>query len=1036
MEHMPLVFSLLFFTAFAVYLFFGIHVIQLNPRAGPNRLLSALCVSLCLWALGFSIANSAATVETGLFWRRFSALGWTTAYSLLLHFLLVLSPDEHVAPRRRYLWLLHLPAAICLYVFAFSDELAAVQYNFVGTDFGWVNVAVRNGWDWFFYIYYGGYMLAGLGLMWHRSRAAEDTNVRKQARLIFTALLAALALGSLTDVVLPGALADPMPQMAPVITLVPVAAIYHSMRRYHMMPQTDRDGDGLILSHETRIKLYYRLAITFFAGGVLASLAWVLPDMSSENTLRPTLYTGGLLFILGAAILVFQLIKRENVKNYLVIGVVLFSIPVITLGFIGYSGITVWAFPIVIMMVALLFDKRTPLILVTGVAIVTQIMVWVFAPRGAVQVDEFDHIIRIGMFIIAFSIGSFVNGIFVKRIRENNAQIEFQTAISEISFDFVSVDIANIETRIGNMLARTGRLFQADRTYVVLFDGGEKTMTHRYEWRSGEKGVAKTVPAVPLDAVPLWMEQLRVHKHAYRGDMHKPPDKADPERALLAGPDTKSTVAVPIQEHGKLLGFMGLASKTAPRTWSRDDTGRLGILANLLADGLIKIRAEKEIEYMAYYDHLTGLANRALFTDRLEHAIRQAKRSETLLGVMFIDLDRFKAVNDTLGHSGGDAIIKEVARGLVGRLRETDTVARFGGDEFLILITNSRDLDAIKRVVGHIMSLFSRPLSLRGQEYFVTGSAGVAVYPIDGRDAGTLIKNADIAMYRAKSGGGNRYVLCTEDMKDEVKTHLALSNNLYRALERDELTVYYQPQVRLSTGEISGLEALLRWQHPEMGMISPGVFIPLAERNGLIHSIGEWVLETAAGQNKKWQDMGLPRVRMSVNLSVSQLNNPGLPESIGRILKETGLEPGYLELEITESVAIKEAYHTLGVFNTLKKLGVTISIDDFGTEYSSLSRLKILPVDRIKIDMQFIRGIEGSEKDQAITMVIINLAKSLGLEVLAEGVETALQLEFLNQKMCDEVQGYYCYRPMPGAEIEKVLRSSAKEGAGAPGCGG
>ena len=433
----------------------------------------------------------------------------------------------------------------------------------------------------------------------------------------------------------------------------------------------------------------------------------------------------------------------------------------------------------------------------------------------------------------------------------------------------------------------------------------------------------------------------------------------------------------------------------------------------------------KEAESMAYYDHLTGLPNRTLFKDRLTQAIHLAKRSGRFVGVMFIDLDSFKTVNDNMGHNGGDMLIKEVAGGLVRRLRKTDTVARFGGDEFLIMIGNIPDGKDIDRIAGSIMGLFERPFDLSGQAFFITGSAGVAVYPVDGEDAETLTKNADIAMYKAKAKGKNQYVLCTADMKDEVRRNMLLSNSLYHARERNELAVYYQPQVGLPAGRITGMEALLRWNHPQLGTISPGIFIPLAEKNGLINGIGEWVLRTAISQNKKWRDMGLPGLRMAVNLSINQLKDPRLIDNVERILKETGLRPGYLELEIAESIAINKARYITDRLNGLKKLGVSIAIDDFGTEYSSLSRLKTLPLDRIKIDMPFVQGIESSEKDRAITKVIIHLAGNLGLDVLAEGVETASQSEFLHRQMCDEAQGYYYYKPMPAEEVEGLLRSGA-----------
>lgn len=344
----------------------------------------------------------------------------------------------------------------------------------------------------------------------------------------------------------------------------------------------------------------------------------------------------------------------------------------------------------------------------------------------------------------------------------------------------------------------------------------------------------------------------------------------------------------------------------------------------------------------------------------------------------------------------------------------------------MIMINNLDDPKMATVIVEKIMQEFDLPFLINDQAFLVTASAGVAVYPADGEDSVSLIKNADTAMYKAKEKGNNQYALCTPEIKAELKTNMELSNDLYRALENNELLLYYQPQINLATKEISGLEALVRWQHPTKGLISPGVFIPIAEKNGLINQIGDWVLYTASMQNKKWQDMGLPKIQMAVNLSAVQIINPNIAKNIENTIKKSGLDPRYIELEITESIAIKETNLVLSVLNKLKKIGVSIAIDDFGTEYSSLSRLRDLPIDRIKIDMQFIQGIESNKKDKAITMVIINLAKNLDLNVLAEGVETLSQLEYLNEKLCDYVQGFYYYKPMPANEIETILKIKKK----------
>lgn len=296
---------------------------------------------------------------------------------------------------------------------------------------------------------------------------------------------------------------------------------------------------------------------------------------------------------------------------------------------------------------------------------------------------------------------------------------------------------------------------------------------------------------------------------------------------------------------------------------------------------------------------------------------------------------------------------------------------------------------------------------VKDQELFITASLGIAIYPVDGDSTDELIKNADLAMYNSKQKGKNQYALCTSDMKEDVLKKMKLTNSLYRALERNELVLYYQPQVSVLTKEIVGLEALIRWNNPELGLIPPNIFIPLAEQSGLINPIGQWVLETACKQNKVWQNMGLPNLRMAVNLSVEQFRDQELVSIIERILNETGMKSKHLELEVTESIAIEGKEHIINVLHKLKALGATISIDDFGTEYSSLSRLKTLPVDRIKIDMQFVQGISEGNKDEAIAKTIIQLAKNLELNVIAEGVETEVQFEFFNKYMCDEIQGYF-----------------------------
>ncbi len=1025
MAYGSMLFSLLFFTASVIYLFFGIYIINSNPKSRLNKSFLAVSFSLSVWAFAFSMASSAPDAASALFWRRLAAAGWTTIYGLLLHFILLLTGKKC---ELRLCLLFYIPAAINLYVFGLSPSLAPAQYNLVLTDFGWVNVAVNNGWDFFFYVYYLSCLLAALALLLQWRHNARSENTKKQARLIFLAVAIPAVLASVTDVLLSAALKHPVPQVAPLFTLIPIAAIYYSIKYYELMPKGALGTDELILDYEIRTGLYYYLALAFLAGGLLSFLPYIFPrGPGDESFLKSAFQTSAVLFIPGFAILIFNSIRREHLKNTLIMGTILFSIPVFTFKFIEQASITIWAFPIILLLVALVFNTRTQLILVTATAVACQVLIWIYGPKDSVQIEAFDFILRIALFITAFMVGLVVNNLYLTRVAENIKQIDFQKMISEISFDFANVSQANIDEHIAAMLQKVGRFFAVDRTYVMLIDEAENAMTYTHEWR--EEGIEPKVGTnrkIPLSRYPWLMQQLEDNSLVYAKDIEELPKAAAAEKHQQKLENVKSLVVIPIKHDERDLGFLGFDSVASYRTWSNYHIEQLQILANLLADGFIKTKAEREIQFMAYYDQLTRLPNRALFADRLNQALHLAGRTATFVGVMFINLDSFKLVNDILGHTGGDIILKEVGETIRRNMRRTDTVARFGGDEFMIMFQNVKDAKDAVTIADKVMELFKKPFAVHEQEFFITASAGIALYPTDGTDAETLIKNANIAMFKAKSAGRNQYILCTPDMKEEVQRNMTLSNNLHRASERQELTIYYQPQINLTAGRIVGVEALLRWRHPRLGLILPEVFIPLAEKNGTIGSIGEWVLKTACRQNKIWQQMGFEPIRLAVNLSVIQFNDPRLVQQVKRVLDATSLDPRYLELEITESIAIKEPHYTIGVLKNLKDLGVSISIDDFGTEYSSLSRLKALPIDRLKIDMQFVQGIERNEKDRAITEIIINLAKSLGMEVLAEGVETKQQLDFLSKKSCDDVQGFYFYEPLPPEAVRDLLVKRGK----------
>jgi diguanylate cyclase (GGDEF)-like protein/PAS domain S-box-containing protein len=431
-------------------------------------------------------------------------------------------------------------------------------------------------------------------------------------------------------------------------------------------------------------------------------------------------------------------------------------------------------------------------------------------------------------------------------------------------------------------------------------------------------------------------------------------------------------------------------------------------------------QAEQTINHLAYHDPLTGLPNRALFRDRLNTALARARRRGEAVTVMFLDLDRFKLVNDTLGHAIGDSLLQSVASQLKQLLRDEDTIARIGGDEFTILLPNLA-LGDVTRVVERVLECVKAPRSLGGREMRVTTSIGICQFPEDGDDSETLMRNADIAMYRAKEQGRDGYTLYNESLDPAAEGRLALENDLRAAIEHEEFVLFYQPVVNVEGGHVVAFEALVRWQHPERGLVAPGEFIPIAEETGLILPLGEWVIRTACRQAKAWQDAGLPAVPVAVNLSGYRFHRSEHCAYISQVLKETGLEPKYLHLEITEGVVLQDIERTVEILSDLRKMGVQISIDDFGTGYSSLSYLKRLPADSVKIDRSFVSDLDTDANDAAIATAIIAMAHSIGLKVIAEGVETEEQLAFLRQRRCDEFQGFLRARPMPASEVELLL---------------
>ncbi|QEA38466.1 EAL domain-containing protein [Pistricoccus aurantiacus] len=466
---------------------------------------------------------------------------------------------------------------------------------------------------------------------------------------------------------------------------------------------------------------------------------------------------------------------------------------------------------------------------------------------------------------------------------------------------------------------------------------------------------------------------------------------------------------------------------------SKDELGQMALSFQNMGRKLKK--SQWKVKRLAYHDSLTGLPNRLLFREYLQHMIALARRGNNKMAVLFLDLDNFKRINDTLGHQVGDQLLKKMAARLISILRAEDFIhretyrntsevlARLGGDEFVILLPKIDDSQDAAKVASRILDAMRKSFHVDGQELYVGSSIGISLFPEDATEENDLIKRADAAMYQAKEQGRNNFQFYSASYNLATFEHLSLEGRLRRALANDEFELHYQPQVRAETGEIVGLEALLRWNDPVEGLISPDQFIPIAENSGLIVPIGEWVLRQACRQISAWQAAGLSRVSVSVNVSAIQLQRQECATKVDQVLNETGLDPRYLELEITETALMKVKPEVIDQLGAMQRKGVIISLDDFGTGYSSLSLLQELPIGKLKIDKSFVRDMLTDPKDAAIVSAILLIAKSLGLKSAAEGVETLEQATWLAEKGCDKLQGYLISRPLPAAEMAKLLKS-------------
>ena len=690
--------SLLFFAVFSICAFLGIYVLFLNLRNTLHHLFFLVCLSMGIWALSFSMVNSTQYYELALFWRRIAVLGWGTFFSFLMHFLIILTEKRDILKKWWIYLLIYVPAGLLVYVFGPFGDLARGQYHLVNTAVGWVNISVNNGWDWFSNISYIVFTIIGLCLLLKWEKNSKEPEKKKQAHILIISFATVVILGTITEIVVNTYTPFRIPQMAPIIALIPITAIYYAIKMYGLLaPEKSQETEpGKILNKAKHGQLYQIMSIMFVIGGLLNFASQYYFNAPSFVSV---LIFSMVLFIIGLVLQIIRIIPiKEELRDTFLMLVIAVSIPVITLRFIEFGSLTVWAAPFVFVMLSVVFNQRRMLYGICISILLTQIWVWIKVPTVMVQVDAADHIVRVSLFCITIWMAYYVNRIYVHRLEENEAQIRFQKMVSKISSDLITVNESNMEDKINLFLKMSGEHFQADHTCFVSMSENLKT----YEWcGAGIEPVIDSIPDMTGDTLPWWIKRILSSGVTYIPDVEMMEPEACKEKTIFRTYHIKSLISIPMMRKDKKMGFLFYSSASELSISKGDDQELLGILANLLSDALQKVEAEKEISYMAYYDSLTKLPNRTLFKNRLDQAIHLAKRSEKLIGVIFIDLDSFKSVNDTIGHFGGDELLRQVADRLYGCLRKHEIMAQL--NKSFITPIDREDINLIARVLDNIV---------------------------------------------------------------------------------------------------------------------------------------------------------------------------------------------------------------------------------------------------------------------------------------------------------------------------------------------
>lgn len=1015
--------SVAFYGSLILYFYMGMYLLSLDTKDKIYRIFFYQCLALSTWSLTFSLLSHVDSRETAYFVLASSVWGWGFVYSFILHLVILLTKLEH--KMKPWQWIaIYVPIPVTMMLFYANLLYSRVSSSMVLSSNGWSYERTQMVWFMWIRFYYIAVMMLVLFLLFRRKSEEENgagiiENKYIKVTMIISFLLGLPKILGLYEAFGWNLIGLGSLHLLPVTIAIFVVLVLRHRRSHKNIITLPKRGE--LMSVKTHERIFYYVSQAYIFGAFTAFGFEVF--MNKADVRKPTILAVTL-FVIG--FIIFFLLKSRlkiGKRDNILFAIIALTVPFIIFYQIEDSEVFAWSVPVIVIMIAVAFNNVRLLIYTSVMTIASSVVLWIVRPEAEVLFNASGHLGRIIIFAVIISIAFLINRLYKNRQYQFEKQIDHERFVSETARLLSSARNKNLKSNLDVFLERSLLYMEADYGSIHIFPGKRNKM-RKAEFYGPHNFINPNINKRFGEHFEQLLGSLLSEESIYTKKFFKAISDFTEEMQS----EGITVMVRPLIESGEILGAMCM-STVKRNTWDEGYQNTFQLIAGSLSSMLYKIGKEDELFRMAYYDHLTGLPNRMLYEKIIKKQIQETEENE-MLALIFLDLDDFKNINDILGHSIGDRFLVEFAEKLKPKLKEKDTLSRFGGDEFLILYPHAKTIGEIESFAQEVLREITNPFQMDEREVSTGASMGISIYPQDGQNGEELIKFADLAMYHAKSTGKNRYTICTEEIKEKFIIEKELEEDLRHAVKKNQFVLHYQPKVHGETEEIIGVEALLRWKHPTKGLLSPGVFLPIAERTGLMAEIDTWVFIEACNQNRTWQDRGYEKINMSINITPISMLQLETGRDLSDIFIDQGWNPDYIEVEITENSIFLSLEKIQNKLKSLREIGLKISLDDFGTAYSSLSRLHELPIDKVKIDRQFILNLDNDERGKNLYDGILNLARSLDLKVIIEGVETKQQADYVREKGCDEIQGFYYYRPMPPQQIEKLLQEMDENSIG------